>query len=98
MGAPIERTERLCALLDDDRIIAILSAILGHDFNYCSGDGNYYTGDTGWHPDGNWGQLFAVKIAFYFDPLTHDTGCLRVLPGSHEPVQHWRLSRRADPL
>ena len=24
-----------------------------------------------------------VKIAFYLDPLTRDTGCLRVIPGSH---------------
>lgn len=84
-GGPIERTERLCSLLDDARIVGILSGILGDDFNYCSGDGNYYTGDTGWHPDGNWGELFAVKIAFYLDPLTPETGCLRVIPGSQEP-------------
>ncbi len=84
-GAPIERTEKLCTLLDDPRIVGLLSGILGADFNYCSGDGNYYTGDTGWHPDGNWGRLFAVKLAFYLDPLTRDTGCLRVLPGSQDP-------------
>lgn len=84
-GGPIERTEKLCTLLDDARVVGILSGLLGEDFNYCSGDGNYYTGDTGWHPDGNWGQLFAVKVAFYLDPLTRDTGCLRVLPGSQDP-------------
>lgn len=95
MGAPIERTEKLCTLLDDDRIITILSAILGSDFNYCSGDGNYYTGDTGWHPDGSWGQLFAVKLAFYLDPLTRDTSCLRVLPGSHEP-EHFVRKHKID--
>ncbi len=84
-GGPIERTQRLCTLMDDDRIVGILSGLLGDDFNYCSGDGNYYTGDTGWHPDGNWGELFAVKIAFYLDPVTRDTGCLRVIPGSQDP-------------
>lgn len=85
MGAPIERTEKLCSLLDDPRLLEILGSLLGEDFNYCSGDGNYYTGDTPWHPDGNWGELFAVKAAFYLDPLTRDTGCLRVLPGSQDP-------------
>lgn len=89
-GGPIERTAKLCTLLDDPRIVGILSGILGEDFNYCSGDGNYYTGDTGWHPDGNWGQLFAVKIAFYLDPVTKDTGCLRVLPGSQDPDHYVR--------
>jgi hypothetical protein len=89
-GGPIERTERLCAIMDDPRIIGILGGLLGPDFNYCSGDGNYYTGDTGWHPDGNWGQLFALKVAFYLDPLTRDTGCLRVLPGSQDPDHYVR--------
>jgi hypothetical protein len=84
-GGPIERTEKLCTLLDDPRILGLLGGILGEDFNYCGGDGNYYSGDTGWHPDGSWGQPFAAKVAFYLDPLTRDTGCLRVIPGSQEP-------------
>jgi hypothetical protein len=92
-GGPIERTPKLCSLLDDPRIVGLLSGLLGDDFNYCSGDGNYYTGDTGWHPDGNWGELFAVKIAFYLDPVTRDTGCLRVLPGSQDPDHFVRKHR-----
>lgn len=92
-GGPIERTEKLCTLLDDPRIVGILGGILGEDFNYCSGDGNYYTGDTPWHPDGNWGQLFAIKVAFYLDPVSRDTGCLRVLPGSQDPNHLVRKNR-----
>jgi hypothetical protein len=95
-GGPIERTEKLCSLLDDPRILGVLGGILGEDFNYCSGDGNYYTGDTGWHPDGNWGQLFAVKVAFYLDPVTRDTGCLRVIPGSQDPG-HFVRQRSINP-
>ena len=82
---PIESHPTLCALLDDARIQAIVGAILGADFNYACGDGNYYSGDTGWHADGNWGELFACKIAFYLDPLGRDSGCLRVIPGSQRP-------------
>ena len=92
-GGPIEHTEKLSALLDDSRIIGLLSGLLGDDFNYCSGDGNYYTGDTGWHPDGNWGQLFALKVAFYLDPVSRDTGCLRVIPGSQRPDHFVRTGK-----
>ena len=94
-GGPIEHRPRLCALLDDARIIGLCNEVLGEDFNYASGDGNYYSGDTGWHPDGNLNQLFAVKIAFYLDPLARDSGCLRVLPGSHHP-DHFVRAQHID--
>ena len=79
----IDQHERLCALLDDGRIEGLLASLLGDDFNYVSSDGNYYAGDTRWHSDG-WGKVVRfTKIAFYLDPLTADTGALRVIPGSH---------------
>ncbi len=95
-GGPIEHLPELCALLDDPRIVGVAGGVLGEDFNYAGGDGNYYTGDTGWHPDGNWGQLFSCKIAFYLDPLTRDTGCLRVIPGSQRP-DHFVRAEKIDP-
>jgi hypothetical protein len=79
----IDQHPRLCALLDDDRIHGILTGLLGDDFNYVGSDGNYYAGDTGWHSDG-WGKSVRfAKVAFYLDVVTRDTGCLRVIPGSH---------------
>ena len=79
-----DQSEYLSALLDDPRIHDIAAGICGDDFNYTSGDGNFYAGDTNWHSDG-WGanQILSIKIAFYLDPLTRDTGALRVIPGSH---------------
>ena len=82
---PIEHHPRMCAILDHPEILNLIGGVLGEDFNYCGGDGNYYTGDTGWHPDGGWGSLIAAKVAFYLDPLTRNTGALRVIPGSHRP-------------
>ena len=41
-------------------------------------------------------KLFAIKMAFYLDPVGRDTGCLRVLPGSHKPDSIWR-NGTADP-
>ncbi|MBW3624785.1 MAG: phytanoyl-CoA dioxygenase family protein [Armatimonadetes bacterium] len=81
----IDQHPLLSALLDDPCIEGILAGLLGEDFNYLGSDGNYYAGDTSWHPDGNYPETWAVKIAFYLDPLTRDTGCLRVISGSHVP-------------
>ena len=79
----IDQRAYLCSLLDDPRIIAIAEGLLGKDFNYMGSDGNYYAGDTPWHSDGWHKELRHLKIAFYLDPLTRDTGALRVIPGSH---------------
>ncbi|MBM3265691.1 MAG: phytanoyl-CoA dioxygenase family protein, partial [candidate division Zixibacteria bacterium] len=92
----------------------ILKSLLGDDYVYIGSDGNFYVGDTGWHSDTDWsGKLRGkpprvfYKIAFYLDPLTRDTGALRVIPGSHRygdyyaealqegvrtPVQTWGVT------
>jgi hypothetical protein len=79
----IDQRERLCALLDHSALHGVVSSLLGEDFNYVSSDGNYYAGDTGWHSDGAHVVGRFVKLAFYLDPVDGDTGCLRVIPGSH---------------
>jgi ectoine hydroxylase-related dioxygenase (phytanoyl-CoA dioxygenase family) len=84
------QSEYLCSLLDDSRIHGIATSLLGDDFNYMGSDGNYYVGDTNWHSDG-WhpGDRLFIKIALYLDPLTRDTGSLRVIPGSHKIEDHY---------
>jgi hypothetical protein len=79
----IDQSEYLSSLLDDPRILMIASSLCGDDFAYTSSDGNYYVGDTGWHSDTISPKYPYVKIALYLDPLTRDTGALRVIPGSH---------------
>ncbi|GAC1436140.1 MAG: hypothetical protein NVSMB65_10190 [Chloroflexota bacterium] len=93
----IDQDERLCALLDDPRIVGIASALLGDDFNYMSSDGNYYVGDTAWHSDG-WrtNGMVNIKIAFYLDPVGRDTGCLRVIPGSHRTGEGFARQLQQD--
>ena len=87
----IDQSEVLCTLLDDQRILAIAKTSLGDDFNYMGSDGNFYVGDTGWHSDGGHGHgdPMHIKIAFYLDALTGDTGSLRVIPGSHRLGDHY---------
>jgi hypothetical protein len=81
----IDQNVYLSTLLDDPRINGIAADILGDDFNYMGSDGNFYVGDTRWHSDGYGGRggPLHIKIAFYLDTLTADTGALRVIPGSH---------------
>jgi hypothetical protein len=80
----IDQSERLCALLDHPLLEPILEQAVGPDFNYLSGDGRIYHGDTTWHWDGECPpETPFYKVAIYLDPLTRDTGALRVIPGSH---------------
>ncbi|MDB6126428.1 MAG: hypothetical protein JWM35_324 [Verrucomicrobia bacterium] len=95
-GKPHEGKQRSCivpfpdqsavlsSLLDDPRIHGIAAGLLGDDFNFMPSDGNYYSGDTGWHSDGWHKDILHIKIAYYLDPLTRNSGCLRVIPGSHK--------------
>ena len=87
----LDQSEYLSTLLDDPRIHDIAASILGDDFNYMGSDGNFYVGDTRWHSDGYGGRggLKHIKIAFYLDTLTRDTGALRVIPGSHRVGDPW---------
>ena len=80
----IDQSEYLSALLDDPRVDNVASTLLGDDYNYEASDGNFYVGDTNWHSDGFARMKYRfLKFAFYLDPVTRETGCLRVIPGSH---------------
>ena len=82
----IDQDDYLSGLIDDPRIDGVIGSLLGGDYNYTGSDGNYYVGDTRWHSDGylKYPKYTSVKMAFYLDPVTRDTGCLRVIPGSHK--------------
>lgn len=96
----IDQRERFCALLDHPSIEGLGSGLLGEDFNYLGGDGNYYTGDTSWHSDGFHRLGKFLKVALYLDPVMRDTGCLRVIPGSHrvELEQNWDARQARNSL
>lgn len=87
--AGTDSSEKLCRLLDQPKVVEVASSLMGPEFNYLGGDANYYVGDTGWHSDGWHDNGLFVKMAFYLDPVTRDTGCLRVIPGSHWVGNDW---------
>lgn len=79
----IDQREKLSGMLEHPAINDILTCLLGSDYNYMGSDGNYYSGDTLWHTDGQEKSRKYIKIAFYLDSLTAHNGALRVIPGSH---------------
>jgi ectoine hydroxylase-related dioxygenase (phytanoyl-CoA dioxygenase family) len=97
----VEKRARLTHLVEDDRIYEPLEQLLGPEFVWIGSDGNLYVGNTGWHPDGSNMSYRRIKVAFYLDPVGKDTGCLRVIPGSHQLPLHETLKplmeRRSDP-
>ncbi len=97
----IDQRARLCTLIDHPAIHGLIASLLGDDFNYLGGDGNFYTGDTRWHSDGHHVVGKYLKVAFYLDPLTAHTGSLRVIPGTHiVDYRDWsaRQAREAEVL
>jgi len=94
----VDQRAGLCALLDHPAVLAAVGNLIGPDFNYVSSDGNYYTGDTGWHRDSQYQTNSYIKFALYLDSVKRDTGCLRVIPGSHTDLglKLWNDDRMRD--
>lgn len=98
----LDYSEKLSALLDDNRIDGIASQILGSDYNYGLSDGQIDREGSGvWHPDSDYSwtaphisgksKLSVMKFIFYLTPTTKETGAMRILPGSHLPGSTWRV-------
>jgi ectoine hydroxylase-related dioxygenase (phytanoyl-CoA dioxygenase family) len=83
-----EKSPLLTRLVVDDRIYRTVEALLGPGFIWLCSEGNLYVGDTPWHPDGSRLGYPPMKVSLYLDPLSRETGCLRVIPGSHRPPFH----------
>lgn len=76
---------RLEALKSDTRILGIPDSILGPDWEYAQSAGDILECETTWHRDTYGSPLsqLSVKLLLYLDPLTRDTGAIRVMPGTN---------------
>ncbi len=78
--------ERLSTLLDHPAIVGAAESLLGPEFNYVSSDGGLKRDDSNWHSDGSWSEhpdLRKIKMVVYLEVLDANSGCMRVIPGSH---------------
>ena len=79
-----ERRPSIRGLLEDDRIYGTVEDLLGPGFILALTEAHLSVGDTQWHGDHRTrGVLPNVKMGIYLDSVARDTGCLRVIPGSH---------------
>ena len=93
VGGCVERRPALRSLIDDDRICGPVEQLIGSEVMWWASDGNYYVGDTQWHPDATeFVTGGRIKVALYLDPVTRETGCLRFIPGSHRQPLHGELA------
>ncbi|MCZ6676670.1 MAG: phytanoyl-CoA dioxygenase family protein [Candidatus Poribacteria bacterium] len=87
-----ERSPLLTQFIEDDRIYMLGEDLLGPDFILNATEGNLHVADTAWHGGGPEPEPVPhIKIAFYLEPNTKETGALRVIPGSHKPEFRKRL-------
>ena len=84
-----EHSPALLWLLEDDRIYQLGIDLLGPNFILNATEGNLHVGDTQWHGGGPEAEVVPhIKIAFYLESTTKDTGALRLIPG---PAFRWKL-------
>ncbi len=105
VGHFVERIPMLSALVADDRIYGVAEKLLGPDFVWVGSEGNetYYS-NLHWHPDRKYYRPDEVhhmdfpqlKMMIYLERVTEDTGCMRVLPGSHHLPLHQELGPQED--
>ena len=82
----------------DERIREGVEDLIGADFMWAGSEGNFTVNNAhGWHndrPAETESELAftRLKVNIYLDPVTKDTGALRVLPGSHRPLFHMGLA------
>jgi hypothetical protein len=81
----LDKSEKLSWLRTDARLAGVASGLLGSNYEYAESDGNLFNCDVYWHIDayGATADRPHVKVFFYLDPLSHEAGALRVIPGSH---------------
>ena len=78
----------LTALAEDDRVYGPVEQLLGPNVIWGGSGAARYVGDSFWHKDDYAGVRDSypyVKAVIYLEPVERDTGCLRIIPGSHRP-------------
>jgi Phytanoyl-CoA dioxygenase (PhyH) len=92
----IEQSPRLAPLQHDPRVVGIVQSLVGREYVWASSDGNLFYCESYWHPDDYAAPLhhYHVKLSFYLDDLTGNSGAIRIIPGSHFHQQTYAKTLR----
>ena len=102
LGQVVERDPLLRGLATDDRVWPAVEALMGPGFIWVGSEGNISNrAEIKWHSDRkyyrsgeeHWIDYPQVKLMLYLDELHRDSGCLRVIPGSHHPDHFVRKNK-----
>ena len=87
----VEKGPVMTRMVADDRIWSTVEGLLGPRFVWNGSEGNlsFTNSEHQWHTDRP-REPHAASYGFhlYLDKVRADTGCLRVIPGSHRPPLH----------
>ena len=103
----VERQPLLTSIVTDERIYPIVEELMEPGFIWVGSEGHISSRDeVNWHPDRKyyrdgeegWIDYPQIKIMLYLDKVGKDSGCLRVIPGSHRMPLHKDLAdQESDP-
>jgi ectoine hydroxylase-related dioxygenase (phytanoyl-CoA dioxygenase family) len=92
----IDRDPRLSWIRDDERVVSIVRSLIGPEYEYAESDGNLFSCESHWHAD-NYGapiDRYHIKFSFYLDPLSAESGAIRMMPGTnHYETEYARRLR-----
>jgi hypothetical protein len=78
-----------------DRFATVAEAIIERPVLPVRAKGTRYLGNAGWHRDTEH-DITSVGFACYLEPLTAESGALRLVPGSHRPPFAHAVTRFLD--
>jgi len=80
-----DKCPEIRALLKNEKLVSLVTDILGQGYKFIGSDANIYECGTRWHTDiiGLPYNCKNVKLIFYLDPSKKNEDCFRVIPGSH---------------
>ena len=87
----LEHLQLVKIFIEDGRMLDAIESVLGPDFVWYGTALHLFGGDSRWHADQPEYDLSSIKAMIYLEPLRRDSGCLRVIPGSHRPHLHEAL-------
>lgn len=81
----VQKDDDLRWLLEDRRVVGITESLFDTEYVYNGSDGNLFHCESHWHSDvfGSPLRIKTIKLSFYLDSLSGESGSIRFLPGSN---------------